>query len=1472
MLNFTDATGNVWAIGDTGSFTSGTRMAANAASVFDSASNLSVSNAATGATAFMSWALPVVSTPSSQLVTGSSVAEALSVTRDTFAGNGFVRYVETFTNTGLSAKTINVTLGDDIWYDGSSTIVATANGDLLRGTNDNWFAVGSTNVTSPKVVHVVAGGVGVAPSATTDLNYAGVTNTSFNLSLAAGETKSLVHFYALAADAASATIIGNSIANLSNSAYLAGVLASNLNVMVNFSQDVSSGITTTLLPYQGNLTLTGLAAINGTGNAADNVITGNAANNILNGLAGNDTLNGGAGADTMTGGLGNDTFVVDNAGDVVVENANEGIDTVKSSVSFNISAKPYIENITLTGAAAISATGNGANNVLDGSLNSAANALAGGLGNDTYILGAGDTVVEAAAAGTDTVTTGTTYTLAANLENLVLSGAANVNGTGNVLNNVISGNAGNNILSGGDGNDTLDGGAGTDTLIGGAGNDTYVVNSAADVVTEAAAAGIDTVTASVNYTLGLNVENLTLAGTAHQAVGNALNNTLTGNASENLLDGGVGADVMSGGAGNDIYVVDNAGDVINEFAFGGVDTVRTSLANYTLQSEVENVVMLGGAASITGNASDNDITGNSLNNTLVGGLGNDHLRGGGGNDILNGGDGNDMLIGDSGAPDRVVASGETSVNGSPVVLNISAPESGTGTVQISGTISGVNLGQTAVNLVYIVDQSGSMSSLFSGAVNVGDLNNDGVSNTIMDAAIASYQKLNQSIIDAGMGAQVNLALVPFSDTATVLYSGNPAQDANGNGISDLNEQLSTLVPLGGTNYTAAIDLARQHLATLGSGKNIVFFASDGAPNDTLYLNSSLPALRAMGQDGTTIRAIGMGAGANQSVLDILDDGIINQSATIVTDPAQLDASLVNASVLSLAQGAWVEIYNNGLLVDLISSDKFSMGPLGLQFKSGNIALSASGTDQVTAKLMTLDANGAMVQATLSVAVTPFVSNDTLIGGAGNDLLDGGFGIDSMTGGIGDDIYVVDNVGDTVVELALGGIDTVRSKLASYTLGAEVENLELLGASAINGTGNAAANLIVGNALNNNLSGLDGNDTLQGGDGNDILNGGLGSDTMVGGQGDDTYYVDNAWDVVTETTTGGTDTVITSINTALGWSAPVAVSQYIYNVENLTLAAGSAALNGVGSDVDNVIVGNQNANNLYGLLGNDTLNGGTGADVMNGGDGNDIYYVDNAGDSIVDSSGVDTVISSLNGYTLTSPVEKLTLAAVATVLSGNGNALANTLVGNAYNNILDGSAGADTMQGGAGNDTYYIDNVMDKVVEAVAGGTADGVYSSVSYALGVQVENLTLTGVSGIGAAGNDLANILTGNAGNNRLVGYLGADTLIGGAGKDTLIGGAGNDIFKFNAVADSAVGINHDTITDFLRGADKIDLSAIDANAATVAVNDAFSFVAAFTGAGQVRFANGILYGNTDANVATAEFEIALTGIITLAATDFVL
>ncbi len=298
-----------------------------------------------------------------------------------------------------------------------------------------------------------------------------------------------------------------------------------------------SSVTFSLAANIENLTLTGTTAINGTGNGLDNVITGNSAANILNGGAGNDRLIGGAGVDTLQGGTGNDTYIVDVAGDLIVEASSAGIDLVESNVSYVLSA--FVENLTLTGTAAINGTGNQENNIFLGNsatnvLNGAggadrldggggADTLLGGDDNDVYVIdNASDVITEAVSGGIDAVESSISYTLGVNVENMLLTGTASIDATGNAASNTLTGNSGANRLNGG---------AGADTMSGGAGNDIYVVDSASDVVIEAASAGTDTVESSITYSLGANVENLTLIGaTAINATGNTLNNTITGNA------------------------------------------------------------------------------------------------------------------------------------------------------------------------------------------------------------------------------------------------------------------------------------------------------------------------------------------------------------------------------------------------------------------------------------------------------------------------------------------------------------------------------------------------------------------------------------------------------------------------------------------------------------------------------------------------------------------------------------------------------------------------------------------------------------------------------------------------------------------------------------------------------------------------------------------------------------------------------
>jgi len=263
------------------------------------------------------------------------------------------------------------------------------------------------------------------------------------------------------------------------------------------------------------------------------------------------------------------------------------------------------------------------------------------------------------------------------------------------------------------------------------------------------------------------------------------------------------------------------------------------------------------------------------------------------------------------------------------------------------------------------------------------------------------------------------------------------------------------------------------------------------------------------------------------------------------------------------------------------------------------------------------------------------------------------------------------------------------------------------------------------------------------------------------------------------------------------------------------------------------------------------------------------------------AGIDLVQSSVT-FALAANVENLTLTGTAAI-NGTGNSVANRIVGNGADNVLNGGGGADSMAGGAGNDTYIADGA-DTITEPAGGGT-DHVHASVTLTLGTNLENLTLTGTAAINGTGNTLANVLVGNSAANTLSGGHGNDTIHGSGGRDIIVGGVGNDSFTFAWTSDSAKSETaSDVITDFVRGQDKLDLSAIDAFAGSE-TNDVFIWngTSAFSNAsaGEVRFQKFDNSGSfndytmvwiDNNDTAGVEMAVRLTGLFNLSASDFIL
>ena len=1214
--------------------------------------------------------------------------------------------------------------------------------------------------------------------------------------------------------------------------------------------------------------------INLTGNALTNTLTGNDANNVLD---------GGAAIDVLIGGNGDDTYIVDLAtaytqaiytsqsgqfivgnlqGDSVIEASNVDSDTLKIRGTFSntgpldLYAGSYFTNvegldISLTGAAKINLNGDfqdnnlvgnaasnaifdlsGGDDTLDGG--AGADVLLGGTGNDTYVVdNIGDSVTESSAEGDDTIRSSIAIDLNAtkyaNVEHVTLTGVAAINVTGNVGTNRLNGNSGANII---------DGGLGADTLVGGDGADTYIVD-AGDVVTETnalAAGGIDLVKSSAfSFTLGANLENLTLTDNARFGYGNALANTITGNDANNELYGDAGKDTLKGGKGDDSYTVDLTkvgtgatatlalqDTIIENLNEGTEDTIylenRYGGANNSplLASEFSTITTFTLAANIenlyASSATDLrlNLTGNTLANQLVGNNTANVLDGAAGIDVLLGGAGDDTYI-----VDLTAAYTQTMYDNQGDIFSnnlqdgvIENAGEDNDTLKLRGTFSNTStLNLTAGS--YFANVEGLDISL-TGAARI-DLLGDNNANNLVGNAFTNkiIGAAGNDTLDGGTGAD-DLRGGLDDDTYVIDNIGDIVTESSGQGDDTIRSSIAI-------NLNSAISLT---IPTLKYG-NVENVTLTGAAAVNITGNASANVLN--GNDGANIIDGGIGLADEMNGGKGNDTYIVNNSDDEVYE------------ALSTLQGGGLDLVKSRVSFDLGDSpapgvinyiENLTLTDGTLNGGNANI----NGTGNELANIIIGNAGDNLLEGE--------EANDTLTGNAGRDTLDGGDGIDRMTGGDGDDTYFVDNIGDVVTETnairATGGNDTVNSEI-SYILGANLENLTLIDDEDINGTGNTLANIITGNI---------GNNVLDGGASTAIV------DTLVGNEGSDTYVVDitttgvgdatqiTIQDIVNEAGLQDVDTL--KLRGTLGYTTVKTLTVTEFNgltnvvgtIEGLDFSlTGLAKINLQGTAGDNNLVGNAFTNLITGDAGNDTLNGGAGTDTLIGGAGNDTYVIDTLLDVIDEGSNTDTddtvqsanLSLDLNNIKFNNIIENAGLLGTAALnLTGNGGN--NELTGNAGANILDGKGGNDTMDGGKGNDTYIVDNVGDVVEEdftQLEGGGIDLVKANASFALTTNIENLTLTdgtvstGTANFSGTGNSLNNTIIGNAGDNELFGENGNDTLTGNAGSDVLNGGLGNDIlnggigldfYTFDTTLNALT--NKDTIQGFSHADDTIELS----------------------------------------------------------------
>ena len=805
----------------------------------------------------------------------------------------------------------------------------------------------------------------------------------------------------------------------------------------------------------------------------------------------------------------------------------------------------------------------------------------------------------------------------------------------------------------------------------------------------------------------------------------------------------------------------------------------------------------------------------------------------------------------------------------------------TDTATLTITVTGVNDGPDAVNDVNSATEDGAIV-IGNVATNDSDADAGDTRTYTLDTPVAglilhgngSYSFDPSSYDSLALGAtQIVVASYTMTDgqgatdtaTLTITVTGiNDGPDA----VNDVNSATEDGAIVTGNVATndSDVDVGDTRAYTLNAPVAGLSFALDGsysfnpASYDSLAFGATQNVVATYtlteGQGATdtatltiTVTGINDGPDAVNDVNSATEDGAV-VTGNVATNDSDVDIGDTRTYALNAPVA--------GLTFD--SSGSYSFDP------SSYDTLALGATQIVVATYTMTDGQGATDTATLTITVTgvddaavaqpdAFVTNEAT-SVAGSVFANNGSGADSDIDGP----LVISAVNGsalgvgTQITLASGALLTLNADGAfSYIPNGAFNWTPTLGSGASNTPASDSFTYTVagGNTVTVTIAitGLDTNDTLLGTD---------GDDTLSGGAGNDVYVVDQIGDLVLEAAGRGNDIILTSVSYVLA-----------SNQEVETLSTQTHA----GTE-DFFLTGNQFNNTLIGNAGDNIMNGVDGADVMYGLDGDDTYAIDNVGDLVVDGfgQGNDLVLTYLS-HTLSNGNQIETLSTVfhqgTDAINLGGNDYDNTLIGNYGANYLNGNGGVDVMIGLYGDDTYVVDNVLD-VVEEIAGGGTDALYSFVSYTLaaGQEVETIS-TAVQGGTTAIN-----LTGNALAQTVIGNYGANVIDGKGGNDVLTGLFGADTFAFTTALGAG---NVDTITDFVSGTDRIALD--DALFAGIGSPGAFNAGAFVIGAAAAdandriiyNQATGQLFYDADGNGAGAAILFAtLQGAPLLIASDF--